>query len=267
MAAEIRRRYPRVRPSLAIASSGCRFPTNFSIALSPSTFSSTCLTCPACIREVYRLINKKSGRFVVVIPTEGSPAYALARKISAQRLWNKHFSVNYAEFYKREHINLPDEIQAELAPYFEYIKRASSRSDAGDWLFLQSLCRAGPAPRERAFVVDLVMAASKSGTGRRSCRCHHPRTGGVETLSLCRSFLDYPVTPAPRWGHGKPPHASFTRSSIGGAQRYRRRLQDIGRAVGMAAGHLHWRIVAMRSAARTARVPHNRFSPLDLAAL
>ena len=35
-----------------------------------------------------------------------------------------NFSVNYAEFYKREHINLPDEIQAELAPYFEVRERS-----------------------------------------------------------------------------------------------------------------------------------------------
>ena len=45
-------------------------------------------------------------------------AYGLARKISAERVWNRHFDVPYSEFYKREHINVPHEILAELDPYF-----------------------------------------------------------------------------------------------------------------------------------------------------
>jgi hypothetical protein len=55
---------------------------------------------------------------LVVIPTEGSLAYGLARKISAERVWKRHFDAPYAEFYKREHINLVPEILAELDPYF-----------------------------------------------------------------------------------------------------------------------------------------------------
>ena len=55
---------------------------------------------------------------LVVIPTEGSPAYGLARKVSAERVWRRHFSVPYAEFYKREHINRVPEIIEELRAYF-----------------------------------------------------------------------------------------------------------------------------------------------------
>jgi SAM-dependent methyltransferase len=73
---------------------------------------------PATIRESHRLLNKARGRFLIVIPTEGSPAYSLARRISAQRVWNQRFGGGYEEFYQREHINLPHEILAELAPYF-----------------------------------------------------------------------------------------------------------------------------------------------------
>ena len=39
-------------------------------------------------------------------------------QISAQRVWRRHFDAPYAEFYKREHINLVPEILAELHPYF-----------------------------------------------------------------------------------------------------------------------------------------------------
>jgi len=124
MAAEIRRRYPAVKTVVGDCQQRMPFADEFFDRIVAVHVLEHLPNLPACIREVYRLINKRSGRFLVVIPTEGSPAYALARKISAERLWNKHFNVNYAEFYKREHINLPDEIQEELAPYFEVRERS-----------------------------------------------------------------------------------------------------------------------------------------------
>ena len=54
----------------------------------------------------------------MVIPTEGSPAYTLARKISAERVYKKRYGGDYSWFYKREHINLVPEILEELAPWF-----------------------------------------------------------------------------------------------------------------------------------------------------
>jgi SAM-dependent methyltransferase len=80
---------------------------------------------PATIREVYRLCNKERGVFQVVIPCEGSMAYSLARKISAQRVFEKRYpGQKYKWFIEREHINLPDEIQQELSPYFEASRRS-----------------------------------------------------------------------------------------------------------------------------------------------
>ena len=73
---------------------------------------------PLCVREAYRLINKEHGQLLIVIPCEGSPAYSLARRISAQRLFEKKYGISYDIFIKREHINLPNEILAELDPYF-----------------------------------------------------------------------------------------------------------------------------------------------------
>ena len=71
---------------------------------------------PAAIREAYRLVNKDGGRLLVVIPTEGSPAYSLARKISAERVYKNRYGGDYSWLYTREHINLAPEIFAELAP-------------------------------------------------------------------------------------------------------------------------------------------------------
>jgi hypothetical protein len=54
----------------------------------------------------------------VVIPCEGSPAYTLARKLSAERVYRRIYGGDYSWFYRREHINLPREIFDELHPYF-----------------------------------------------------------------------------------------------------------------------------------------------------
>ena len=50
--------------------------------------------------------------------TEGSPAYGLARKISAERVYKKKYGGSYAWFHQREHLNRVWEILEELHPYF-----------------------------------------------------------------------------------------------------------------------------------------------------
>jgi hypothetical protein len=70
------------------------------------------------VREMHRLCDKQVGVFSVVIPCEGSPAYTLARRISAQRIFEKRYNQSYRWFIEREHINRPEEILDELAPYF-----------------------------------------------------------------------------------------------------------------------------------------------------
>ena len=73
---------------------------------------------PAAIMEIYRLIDKAKGLLTVVIPCEGGALYSLARKISAQRVFEKRYNQSYDWFIKREHINLPTEIVNELNKYF-----------------------------------------------------------------------------------------------------------------------------------------------------
>lgn len=74
---------------------------------------------PAAIQEMYRLCDKQDGILFVVIPCEGSLAYSMARKISAQRIFEKRYKQNYDWFIEREHINTPDEIFDELSQYFQ----------------------------------------------------------------------------------------------------------------------------------------------------
>jgi Methyltransferase domain. len=118
MAAEIRRRFPKVQTVVCDCQQRMDFADGFFDRVIAIHVLEHLPNLPACIREVHRLLRSETGRFLVVIPTEGSPAYSLARKISAERVWNRHFDSDYAEFYRREHINLPHEILAELERCF-----------------------------------------------------------------------------------------------------------------------------------------------------
>jgi SAM-dependent methyltransferase len=78
---------------------------------------------PACLREAWRLLDKDRGQLIVVIPCEGAPAYTLARRISAQRIFERTYGMPYGPFIEREHLNRPAEILAELEPLFTVQRR------------------------------------------------------------------------------------------------------------------------------------------------
>lgn len=79
---------------------------------------------PSAIMEAYRLCNKENGVFSIVIPCEGSLGYYLARRISAQRIFEKRYKQSYKWFIEREHINMPKEILEELLKYFKIIDKS-----------------------------------------------------------------------------------------------------------------------------------------------
>jgi SAM-dependent methyltransferase len=78
---------------------------------------------PACMHEAHRLLAPERGQLLVVIPCEGSPAYTLARRISAQRIFERTYGMPYGPFIAREHINRPAEIIAELERCFTIERR------------------------------------------------------------------------------------------------------------------------------------------------
>ncbi len=119
MAVEIRRRHPGVQTVVGDCQQRMDFPDGFFDRYLAVHVLEHLPDLPAAVREAYRVLNKQTGVLLVVIPTEGSLAYSLARRLSAQRLWNRRFGGGYEEFYRREHINLPHEIYEELSPYFE----------------------------------------------------------------------------------------------------------------------------------------------------
>jgi SAM-dependent methyltransferase len=118
MAAEIRRSFPKVKAITGDCQTRLDFPDGFFDRYIAVHVLEHLPNLPACIAEAYRLLNKEKGQMLVVIPCEGSPAYSLARKISAERVYNRNFKGGYTWLISREHINLPHEILGELNPYF-----------------------------------------------------------------------------------------------------------------------------------------------------
>lgn len=72
---------------------------------------------PAALEEVSRVL-KPDGQFEVVIPCEGGLAYSFARRISAQRVFEKRYNMAYDWCIQSEHINTPQEILHELRKFF-----------------------------------------------------------------------------------------------------------------------------------------------------
>lgn len=118
MAAKIREDFPRIQTIVGDCQARLDYADGFFDRVLAVHVLEHLPNLPACIREVYRLCHKSNGRFLVVIPCEGSPAYSLARKISAERVYKQRYGGSYKWFYTREHINRPHEILTELDPYF-----------------------------------------------------------------------------------------------------------------------------------------------------
>lgn len=118
MSAEIRRRFPNVKTLTADCQKRLPFADDYFDRVLAIHVLEHLPNLPAAIVELYRVCNKEHGVFSIVIPCEGSLAYTLARRCSAQRIFEKRYRQPYKWFIEREHINRPREILDVLAPYF-----------------------------------------------------------------------------------------------------------------------------------------------------
>ena len=124
MAARLHERFPRVRVSVGDCQGRLDFPARYFDRILAVHVLEHLPDLPAAIAEMHRLCNPEGGVFSVVIPCEGGMAYSLARRISAQRIFERRYGQSYDWFIRREHINRPHEILQELARRFEVMHSA-----------------------------------------------------------------------------------------------------------------------------------------------
>jgi SAM-dependent methyltransferase len=123
MAEQIRARHPGVRTIVGDCQGRLDYPDGWFDRYLAIHVLEHLPDLPACLAEAWRLLDRERGQLLVVIPCEGSPAYSLARKISAQRIFERTYGVPYGPFISREHINRPHEILAELRRWFAVERR------------------------------------------------------------------------------------------------------------------------------------------------
>ena len=123
MAAQIKQRFPQVQTVVGDCQKPLDFPSGSFDRILAVHVLEHLPNLPAAIAEMHRL-STPDGRFHVVIPCEGGWAYSLARRISAQRIFEKRYGQSYDWFIQREHLNRPEEILWELNRYFRVIHRA-----------------------------------------------------------------------------------------------------------------------------------------------
>lgn len=121
MVADIRKRFPRVKAIVSDCQKRLDFEAGHFDRILAIHVLEHLPNLPAAVREMHRLC---AGTLSIVIPCEGSLAYSLARKISAQRIFEKRYGQPYDWFISREHLNRPHEIFAEIEPYFRREHRA-----------------------------------------------------------------------------------------------------------------------------------------------
>lgn len=123
MAEQIRARFPNVQACVGDCQERLEFPDGHFDRIVAVHVLEHLPNLPAAIAEMHRLCDRARGVFSVLIPCEGGLAYSLARRISAQRIFERRYHQPYDWFIRREHINRPREIINELLRRFNIVHR------------------------------------------------------------------------------------------------------------------------------------------------
>lgn len=122
MAAEITRRFPGVTAKVGDCQQRLPYPDAYFDRVVVVHMLEHLPDLPAALAEIKRVM-KSDGVFALVYPCDPGLAYGLARRISAQRIFEKRYKMSYGWFIRQEHINSPKEIEEELARHFDTLKR------------------------------------------------------------------------------------------------------------------------------------------------
>ena len=121
---ELRRRYPAVQGLVADCQQRMPFPDGQFDRILAIHVLEHLPNLPDALAEMQRLCNPLVGCVSVVIPCEGGLAYTIARRISAQRIFEKRYGQSYAWLIASEHINRPHEILREIRKRFRIVHRS-----------------------------------------------------------------------------------------------------------------------------------------------
>jgi SAM-dependent methyltransferase len=124
MVSEIARRFPDIEARVGDCQTRLDFPDGHFDRIVAVHVLEHLPDLPAAVRELRRLCDPRGGMLQAVIPCEGGLAYGLARRISAQRIFERRYRQPYRWFIEREHLNRPGEILEELRPAFRVEHRA-----------------------------------------------------------------------------------------------------------------------------------------------
>lgn len=78
---------------------------------------------PRCVKYMKQAL-RGGGVMHIVIPCEGSFAYTVCRKISAERIFKKRYHMPYGWYIRSEHVNTPHEIIEELEREFTIVSKS-----------------------------------------------------------------------------------------------------------------------------------------------
>jgi SAM-dependent methyltransferase len=123
MVEEFHRRHPRIRVLTADCQQRLPFEDGFFDRIVAVHILEHLPDLPAALREMHRLSDPQRGWVSAVIPCEGGLAYAAARRISAQRIFERRYRQPYRWLVEREHLNRPAEILAEIGKLFRITHR------------------------------------------------------------------------------------------------------------------------------------------------
>ena len=123
MASEITRRHPEVRALVGDVQDRLDVPDGTFDRVVAVHVLEHLPDLPRAVAELHR-VCAPGGVLQAVIPCEGGLAYGLARRISAQRLFERRYRQPYRWFIEREHVNRPGEILEVLSERFEVTHRA-----------------------------------------------------------------------------------------------------------------------------------------------
>jgi ubiquinone/menaquinone biosynthesis C-methylase UbiE len=118
MAETIQQRFPNVQVAVGDCQARLPFPDDYFDRIVAVHVLEHLPMLPSAVSEMFRVCDKQKGMLSVVIPCEGSLAYNLARRISAQRDFEKRYKQSYRWFIEREHLNKPAEVIYELERHF-----------------------------------------------------------------------------------------------------------------------------------------------------